>query len=355
MVDLNNYVCSLPFTNMELHDKDNFMCCPSWLLKKLPNKVPISELWNSQQSIDIRKSVMDGSYKYCDKTQCPYLSQLIKFDGTGFIGPVFVKNELPNYITNNYDIETGIMNKGPKIIQMSFDRTCNYKCPSCRLDLYVADSNKIKKVQLTIDEIETEFGGYVTDLYITGSGDPFVSVGFRTFLRNFNPSKFPMLKRIHLHTNASMWTKEMWNSMKKIHKYVKTCEISIDAATKETYETQTRLGGNWDVLINNLKFISTIETIRYVKPSFVVQDCNYKEMKPFLDLMKSIFGKKAHVFFGKINNWGTFSAGVFNMKKVWDSSHPEFNTFVDEFNKVCIDSQVFHNMQEFVEIKKDLI
>ena len=51
MDSLKNYVCTLPFTNMEIHDRDNFMCCPSWLLKRLPSEVPISELWNSDEAI----------------------------------------------------------------------------------------------------------------------------------------------------------------------------------------------------------------------------------------------------------------------------------------------------------------
>ena len=67
----------------------------------------------------------------------------------------------------------------------------------------------------------------------------------------------------------------MWDSMKSIHPYVKTCEISIDAATKDTYENKTRIGGDWDELINNLKFISTLPNLKKIKPSFVVQ--NHKQ------------------------------------------------------------------------------
>ena len=354
MIDLKNYICSLPFTNMELHHKENYMCCPSWLLKPLKGGVPLSTLWNSDESKDIRKSVMDGSYKHCDKTQCPFLSNLINLgitDGS----PIFHKNLVPSYISDNYNSESGEMKTGPSIIQMSFDRTCNLKCPSCRVSLYVADKKKIEEVNLTIKEIEENFAKDLVWIYVTGSGDPFVSVGFRNFLRNFDSKKYPKLTNIHLHTNATMWNKEMWKSMKPIHRYVKTCEISIDAATKETYETKTRIGGDWDVLINNLNYISKISTLTNIKTSFVVQSDNYTEMKPFLDLMKNVIGKKAKVFFGKVNNWGTFTDEQFHKIKVWDATHPMYNEFVTEFNKVCLDNQVFHNMHEFVKIKKNLM
>jgi wyosine [tRNA(Phe)-imidazoG37] synthetase (radical SAM superfamily) len=354
-MDLKQYVCGVPFANMELHERDNFMCCPSWLLKRLPSEVPVKDLWNSEEAKEIRKSIYDGSYKYCDKNQCPFLGEVLNSRKLNKVNPLLLKSSLPNFITDGYDVETGEMNIGPQMMQFSFDRSCNYKCPSCRVDVEIANSAKVKKVQAKIEEIETEYAKDITTLYITGSGDPFVSVGFRNFLRKFDPTKYPKLQHIHLHTNASMWNKEMWDSMKSIHKFVKTCEISIDAGTKETYENVTRLGGNWDNLISNLSFISTLPVLNYVKTSFVVQSCNYKEMTTFLDLMKSIFGKKVHVFFGKINNWGTFNEGEFKLLKVWDETHPEYNSFVEELNKVCLDYQVFHNMQEFVKIKKSLV
>ena len=44
--------------------------------------------------------------------------------------------------------------------------------------------------------------------------------------------------------------------MTSIHPYVHTCEISIDAGVKDTYENVTRLGGNWETLLKNLEFIN---------------------------------------------------------------------------------------------------
>lgn len=354
-VDLKKYICTVPFNNVELHDKDNFMCCPSWLLKRLPGRDKVGygmDLWNSEDAIEIRKSVSDGSFRHCDKTQCPYLSKLIAGNTEINVPPIVLKKDLPPLLKKYAERGDGIVEDGPTIVQFSFDRTCNYKCPSCRINLFTANGKKINDTKSRIEEIEENYGKSLKEIYITGSGDPFVSVSFRNFLRNFNPSKFPKLNKIHLHTNASMWTKEMWESMPNIHPYVKTCEISIDAGSEFTYENITRLGGNWNNLIENLQFINTLPNLFYIKTSFVVQSSNYKEMKPFLDLMKSIFGKKVHVFFGKINNWGTFNDGEFKLLKVWDETHPEHNEFVTEFNKVCLDSQVFHNMHEFVNLSK---
>ena len=342
MIDLKNYTCSSPFTTLEIHDNVGFVCCPSWLPNKIElNETSLKDVYNSEPVVDIRNSILDGSFKYCNKELCPHLSRLLNYGVTS--GPIHLKSN-SKYTTPIIEPTT------PTTILMNFDRTCNYKCPSCRVDLIVESSNGIERIEKTIDEIDTYYSANVKTLYITGTGDPFVSVSFRNYLRNFNPKKYPKLTNIHFHTNASMWTKEMWDSMPNVHKYVTSCEISIDAGTQNTYENKTRLGGKWENLINNLNFISTIDTLKSIKTSFVVQDSNYMEMETFYNLMYSIFGKKVNVFFGKIINWGTFSEGEFKLKQVWDVNHPEHELFKKEFNKIWKNTNLFHNLYEFINI-----
>lgn len=354
IIDLKDYVCTVPFQALEIHETRNFMCCASWLKKELPRNVPLKELWNSTEAMEIRESVMDGSYRFCDKKQCPFLSQLLNYN-VDIFGPIKRIQDLPEYI-KDYVIENKtFMKNGPTILQMSFDRTCNYKCPSCRVDMIVANSSSIKRINTTIEEMEETFSDSIETIYCSGTADPFASVSYRNYLRNLNPKKYPKLNSIHLHTNASLWNKEMWDSMPNIHKYVKSCEISIDAGTRKTYEMVTRLGGNWDVLISNLKFIATIPSMKKVKTSFVVQKSNYREMEPFLKIMKEIFGMKTKVFYGKINNWGTFTPEQFEKLKIWDPKHPEHNYFLRELKKVANDPFVFHNLHEFLPVEKTLI
>lgn len=348
----SDYICAVPFQAIELHDKKRFLCCASWLTKFLPEEVPIDEAWTSTEANDIRDSILDGSYKYCDEYQCPFLNEAKKPTANGKLNPLYLKTDLP--IQLKKDVKNYKEGKlgGPQTVQFSFDRSCNLNCPSCRVQMFIADSKKIKEVELTIEDIENKYSHSITTLYITGSGDPFISVGFRNFLRNFDPKKYPKLKYIHLHTNATMWNKKMWESMPNIHPYVKTCEISIDAGTKDTYENKTRLNGNWDELMDNLKFISTIPSLISVKASFVVQNDNFREMKIFYNLITSIFGDKSKVFFGKITNWGTFTEEEFKKHKIWSKDHPYYGEFVRMVNSVVLKKYVFHNLQEFIKFKQ---
>ena len=348
-----NYICVSPFVNLEVHDTTNYMCCPSWLLKSLPGDVSVYESFNSENATKVRKSVIDGSFKYCDSDKCPYLQKL----ETDMVaeGPLVHKNKIPKKYS---DIIEKFKNGGslsPQVVQFSMDQSCNLSCPSCRVEMIMANSSKIKEVNLKIKEIETHFSHSIVGLYITGSGDPFVSVSFRNFLRNFNPKNYPNLKNIHLHTNATKWDKKMWESMSNIHKYVNTCEISIDAGTKDTYENKTRLGGDWDVLLENLKFISTIDTLKIVRTSFVVQKSNYKEMTIFRDMMIDIFGDRAHVYFSKILNWGHMIESKYIEEKVWDTSHPEYDNFIKTLNDTVPHKNTRHNMYEFIYDYKSII
>jgi hypothetical protein len=350
---LQNYICAVPFTSLEIDKHSRFLCCASWLKKHLPRDTTPKEAWNSEDAKDIRESILDGTYRYCDKTQCPFLSELLtknstEFNETVFEKPLHHKNSLPGYLKNAI-VNHYSGNLAPSTIQFSFDRTCNLKCPSCRLDIIAASSAQIKEIEQTINLIQQQYSKDVTTLYITGTGDPFVSVGFRNFLRNFEPKLWPKLQRIHLHTNATKWTREMWDSMPKVHKYIKSCEISIDAGSKSTYEEYTRLGGDWDTLIENLYFISTIKTLKYIKTSFVVQKANYKEMKIFYNLMTSIFKNKASIFYGRINNWGTYNEAEYLNECVHNKNHPEHELFLQELRKTLPAKNAWTNLQELLE------
>jgi len=353
MVDLKNYICLVPFQHLQIHEKENWVCCPHWLTKEIPNKETLNQTWNSKEIIDIRKSVIDGSYRYCDRKSCPYLAELVNLNG-GYIGPIIHKKDLPANIKKYYDSQEGEMQEGPTNVQLNFDPSCNYKCPSCRSELFVSDKKEIPRFRDKIIEVENIFADSIEMLYSSTTGDPFFSKPIREYFQNFNPKKYPKLRYIHLHTNASLWNEKMWNTMPNIHKYVNTCEISIDAATKDTYENHTRIGGNWDNLINNLKFISTIKSLKSVKCSFVVQSSNYKEMSSFVDLVKDIFKDKGKVFFCRLQDWNSYSPAQFMLNKIHDISHPEHLNFIEEFNKICFDRYVFHNLHEYIKMNKKI-
>jgi MoaA/NifB/PqqE/SkfB family radical SAM enzyme len=333
---LKEFICPTPFTYLEIHKHGIFSCCPSWLPNKLGTIDSIKTVWDSKSLKEVQESILDGSYKFCSKTECPYLSSLIK--SNGIESKTFIhksKFDKTRYTT------------GPSNINFAFDRSCNLSCPSCRNVAIMSNGKEIEFVDNTIDTIIQTYGKTMSLLYLSGSADPFASKSIRNLLLNFNREMMPNVKSIHLHTNALLLTKDMWDKLAHIHDLIKTIEISVDASKKETYEI-VRRGGNWDILIDNLKFISTIK-LNDKRISFVVQDTNYKEMEDFYILMNQIFNNKVDIYFNKITNWGTYSDSEFEKKQIWSNVHSEFNLFLIELNKINNKYKCIHNMHDIVK------
>lgn len=343
MLDKSNYICTVPFKYTEVFDKEQFLCCPGWLKENVYESDNIVSNFNSKKAQDIRKSILDGTYKYCDSVQCPHLSNLK--NGKLDSNVLLLKSQVN---VKDYPLDSSIQR-----LNICFDRSCNLKCPTCRLDFINYLGKDRTSVEDKLNQLENQIGSKLRYLYLSGSADPFFSKSFRQFLLNFNKAKFPRLSRIHLHTNGILWTKPLWDKMKNIHSYVSTCEISIDAATKETYENSVRLGGNWETLVDNLRFVIQIPTINDYIFSFVVQNTNYKEMYMFWKFIQDLNSenkKKITIFFNRVINWGTFSDEEYKIKNVSDPDHVLHQEFKYFFDIVKNLPNVQHNLGEIDNI-----
>lgn len=348
MLKKENYICKIPFNQIQMFDNQNYLCCPSWLTEPIGDDGNVTEVFYSDKAKDIRDSILDGSYKYCSETTCPNLSGLKKN-----IVPedfVYKTTESTEQIKNN---------TFPRNLNFNFDKSCNFKCPTCRKDFINYLGNDREVVDNKLKQVDEELCEHVERIYMSGSADPFFSNSFRKFLINLNPKKYPKLKNIHLHTNGSLWTPELWDRMKSIHKYVNTCEISIDAGTKDTYEKIVRLGGDWEVLQKNLSFITKIKTIKHYSFSFVVQDGNYTEMFEFYNMIESHMSKRNDAtwgcFYGALVNWDTFTSDEFNVKDVCNPKHPEHEKLVTELGRVVFLPNFNSNLNHLYKIKKTLL
>lgn len=351
---LKKYVCLNPFKYIDIQKDTQWVCCPSWCPtnirvenKELDYTEDLKKNWFSPQAIDIRKSVTDGTYRHCNHKVCPSLSELIN---TGEKPRDFITIEEFN---EKYDLENY---KGlPEQILFGFDRSCNLKCPSCRSDFVPNDdleSNEHKLKEYLIRAIENNFSQSANMIMITGSGDPFYSKLYRDYLINFDKTKYPNLDKIHIITNGVLLSEKMWNKL-NAKEFIKTIEISIDAGTKETYENITRLNGNWDSLIENLKFLSNITTIDHITCSMVVSRHNYKEMKCFYDLILNIFEHSSFTLsinYRQIVHWGTGAYAIqdINNMSIFDRTHPELPQFLTELQKIHLQPRVNHNFHHLI-------
>lgn len=269
-------ICTKPFEHFEVLGTSNayptFICCRGWLPKPTGDLTYQSpqEAWHSEEAVKIRRSVTDGSFKYCKREFCPHLNSIS--------GPVkYVdESELAKYQTM---VEDG--NIQPKQLNCGYDTSCNLSCPSCRRELMMAKGEEREMIAKLGTSLLDSFGPHLEYIYMTGSGDPFASKHFLGILTGVDDplKKYPQLK-LHLHTNAQLFTPDVWRKMNSSKNRIGIMHVSIDAASETTYH-ENRRPGHWKTLLENMEFISSLrraDHIGYLIISFVVQKNNYNEM-----------------------------------------------------------------------------
>jgi sulfatase maturation enzyme AslB (radical SAM superfamily) len=348
-LDLNDYVCLHPFEYLDVNTYGSYLCCPSWLPEEITdiksgNPMSITEAWNGPIANKIRQSVLDGTYEFCNHKLCPELSK-------------FSSGKIPDKFIHKNDFcktESPV----PREILYGQDRSCNLKCPSCRPNVIPNEpvhSTRHRIKQTIQNEIEESFGQGIQKILMTGSGDPIYSKIYRDFLINFDKTKYPNLESIQLVTNGVLLTEKMWNSF-NCQEYIDMLDISFDAGTKETYENVTRLGGDWDKLIENVEYLASLnDKKRWFIFSYVVSEYNYKEMYQLYKIIQTIFesrnGKnrwdvnyRQHVYWGS----GAYTYDEVQRISVFNHTHPEHKNFLKEISKINKLSHASHNFHHLL-------
>jgi sulfatase maturation enzyme AslB (radical SAM superfamily) len=354
---LKQYVCLNPFRYLDIQDNSQWVCCPSWCPTNIrvdDKNIPLHQEeyikedlvvnWKGAEAEKVRKSVLDGSYQYCDHNICPSLSQLIN------------AGKIPKNFIEKDKFDKNLKNSLPEEILFGFDRSCNLKCPSCRAELVAnsdLDSDEFKHKEFLLSEIESKFSYSIKKIMITGSGDPFYSKLFRDFLINFDERKYPNLENIHIITNGILLNEKMWDSL-KANKFIKSIEISVDAGTKHTYENITRLNGKWDILTENIKFLSSKSTLKDFGFSMVVSEYNYKEMLLLYNHILEIFKEskiKPYVYYRQLAHWQASAYSPLRIKEisVFDRSHHLFDDFIIELKKINKLPHTSHNFHHLLK------
>jgi len=333
--------CAKPFEWFEVTQLNGrggvYLCCPSWLDTPVGNLryQSVGEIWNGEKARKIRRSILDGSFEYCNRSRCSFLQTES--------GPVQKREEVrEEYLNKIIENHVTDLPYAPKKIICTYDQSCNLSCPSCRTQVIVerTSAQDILGIQSKLQNEALKEAEY---LHITGSGDPFGSPFFRKWLQTMKGQDMPNLERIHLQTNGQLWTPKMWETIPRdIQQLIKSADISIDAANAETYAINRR-GGTFARLLENLEFISTLRQngpLTSLKISMVVQENNFTQMPEFVRLCQRF---KADVaYFSQLVNWGTFSEPEFKRRAVHVPTHPRYGELVNllqdtVFNEPIVD------------------
>ncbi len=322
-------ICHNPFEWFEIHPEGQvFACCPAWLKRPLGNLLTddLDDIWNGSTARDLRRSIHDGSFRHCNRIRCPRL-----ISGTAPVGKL---SELKKGVARDiFEKQQTLLPWGPQKLNLCYDRSCNLACLSCRPGVYVASEEERRRAEDLSDRVQRELAPQARQLIISGTGDPFASLAYRRLLEEFVPCNYPHLESIHLHSNGLLWTPSTWQSMQAAQPFVRTAEISIDAASGETYSANR--GGDFERLMENLNFLAGLPI--GITLSFVVQQNHYREMADFVSLAQ---GFDFAVYFSQLVNWGTFRRKEFRGRAVHLPDHPEHSAFCSMLREVATQKRV---------------
>lgn len=315
-------ICATPFTQVDVLERSSHLCCASFMNTSVGNMAtkPWEEVWNSATAQAIRESIHDGSYRYCNKIACPQIQR----NNLVPAAKLALRSDFWRGI-----IETAVaaVPRGPEIVNLAYDRTCNLACPSCRLERFAADETMRARFERMQERTILPLLKDAKMVFVTGSGDPFASKNFRRLMEQLTPEEYPDL-RFQIMTNGMLFTPRQWASFPPLHGRVTILKISIDAATGPTHELLRR-GARWPVMLENMMFAGELAArgeIERFELVFTVQTENYREMGDAVDLAKSLGA--TGVYFARITNWGTFTDDQYRDKAVFLTGHPEHDEFL---------------------------
>jgi hypothetical protein len=326
--------CPMPFKMIEIERGGSTnLCC--WLPRSPGNMngKGIMDIWNSPEAQEIRASILDGTFRYCDLERCPY----------------FASGSLPlqkNITEGPYAeiIRKRITKFDTAKVFLAMDPLCNLRCISCRKDFARLDDAEETEVKRIMESVMEDIPR-ITALGLSGSGDPFASPLTRNFLFSHDSEKHPHLK-LYILTNGLLFNGECWEKMKRGRSAIASVQVSIDAATGETYE-KLRLGGSFDTLMRNLRFLSDLRRRGEIGEfiiSFVVNAVNLREMKAFATMGFELGCDQ--IAFSYMSDWLSLDEEEYRELAVHVPSHGEHGVLRDILkDPLFADPRVFlHNL-----------
>lgn len=307
--------CIVPFEHlMFFQDGKVYSCCPAIVNKYTFGNIfdqSYEELWNGEKAKTFRQSVLDGNYQFCDLKSC--ITRNLKEDGRFNSEKIYDSAEVTEL---------------PKMVHFNIDETCNARCIMCR-DKSIHNPEWIKKYEENIDKTLIPLLKNAETVYLNGSGELFASNLCKNLVKKITAT-YPNIK-FDLITNGLLANAKNFEEIGLLGK-VQSIEVSMHSAHKETYEKIVR-GGNFDTLMENLKFISEMKKsgkLDFFWLNFVVNSYNYQEMIDFQKLANEL---GATTNFWEYRTWGEVELDKrYDEVAIFEPTHPDYPKYLEVIN-----------------------
>ena len=292
-------MCPNPWNTISIHSNGNvFSCfCGAWTRdKKIGNILDnsIEEIYaNSKSLAELKDSVLDGSYKFCDSNLCHFIHTL-----------------------NDKGILFGELKqlKLPTEIMLSIDYNCNLQCRSCRPQSIFSKSINLQSWKILESLIKSYSNvDQECSIYCDGAGDLFTSATYQKFLFE---TDLPECFNFHVTTNGNLVKKKIKDILRIKHK-IKHFTISLDAGTSNTYR-KTR-GGDFLTVLDGIKLLK--DNNIPITLQYVLQYENHKELLEYKKIANN-FGVSYMV--QMLHRWPHMTDDYWNNNKVTDNPNIDY-------------------------------
>lgn len=316
--------CMWPFEKVNIQPYGIFPCSwPSWLPVSIGHCTDdLKQAWNSNILKVIRLSILNHTYSFCDKSVCPYLEHDPVYDES------YVFDRTKGYAAEKPEY--------PKHVAVSFDESCNLRCPSCRPQWYCSHTEeKTKSLEEAGARLrDSEWIEHSEIIGIAGNGEVFYSKAYKEII--FSPEVSG--KVIILQTNGTLVKREYVDELVKKFQRVEFA-VSIDAASAKTF--QKLRTGSWEALSKGLSIISEYRKknlIQHVRLSFVVQRDNYHEMIDFIKMAKGY--EFDNIYFTRLQNFAGWEEDEFWKKSMIRKDGTMREELIEVFKNPLINDEI---------------
>lgn len=342
---IDNIICLRPFYSLKVFLKgDVYVCCPAWPRGKVGNlkKKTLIGIWNDKPIQYMRMMMLEGRWEKICRPSCPVI---INYRINKEI--IYLDNLKPHAITQ--EIISEIKSKKIKLVtkptclELDNSMVCNINCIMCGREYFKNNTTLDNRalVGKAMEEVK-ELLPHLREVLLAGYGDPFARPDTREFLLNLDPSLYPELK-INLLTNGLLLQK-YWDKIKNLNfGYI---DISVDAATKETYE-KIRRGGKWKDLLNAFDIIKdNRELFLDARINMTVMRDNYREIPLFVELASKYgFGAYISRIRGKYGSQNIFTSSD---KKLFEDLRNIIKEAIDKSRSLNVSFTEY--VQPFIEM-----
>jgi len=304
-IDESKLICLRPFYYCEISPEgDVRFCCSAWTKRAIGNvnDHTLAEIWNGEAAQSVRLEILSGEWRAACNEICPVIIEHRRdADHPAHVRRYQHKEISPELVD---DVRLGKLrlDRPPTIFNLSNSPVCNLSCIMCSRDMRGYNPAMVKKVG------EEIFGYLPTarEVVLTGHGDPLARPDSRKMLTDYHGEN-PNL-RFNLITNALL-IPTYWERIK--HQRFGWVTISVDAATKETYE-KIRVGGTWDQLQSAIALMCRERDhfLGGITVNMTVMRSNFREIPAFIDWAHSLrFGVVFQRVRGHCGDENIFEAG----------------------------------------------